>query len=113
MASPGTEDGTDETDTGAADCEQHTVACEDELVLDLSFQSPWNLTTGWIEMGGVRRHRFRSANGRQRLVLDLAGLPGRTLEIGIVVDRPFPRAGQPSNRLEATPRDEMINGNKG
>jgi hypothetical protein len=65
---------------------------ETELVLDLSFQSPWNLTTGWIEVGGVRRHRFRSANGPQRLVLEVGEVEGRELEVGIRVDRPFRRA---------------------
>jgi len=69
------------------------TAGETELVLDLSFQSPWNLTTGWIEVGGVRRHRFRSANGPQRLVLGVGGVPGPQLEVGIVVDRPFRRPG--------------------
>jgi hypothetical protein len=67
---------------------------ETELVLDLSFQSPWNLTTGWIEVGGARRHRFRSANGPQRLVLDVGDLSGAALEVGIRVDRPFRRPGQ-------------------
>jgi hypothetical protein len=66
---------------------------EGELVLDLSFQSPWNLTTGWIEVGGVRRQRFRGANGRQRLVLDVSDAPGRELEVAILVDRPFRRPG--------------------
>jgi hypothetical protein len=70
------------------------TAAESELILDLSFQSPWNLTTGWIEVGGVRRQRFRSANGRQRLVLDVGDAPGQELEVTILVDRPFRRPGQ-------------------
>jgi hypothetical protein len=75
------------------------TAKESELVLDLSCQSPWNLTTGWIEVGGVRLHRFRSANGRQRLVLDLGDIPGEEVEVAILVDRPFRRPDSPSREF--------------
>jgi hypothetical protein len=74
------------------------TAGETELVLDLSFQCPWNLTTGWVEVNGVRRHRFRGANGAQRLVIDVGEAAGQVLDVGLVVDRPFHRPEQPSNR---------------
>jgi len=62
---------------------------ENDLLLDLSFSHPTNLSTGFIEVNGRRMVRLRNVNGRRRMILPLGLFPGRVLVVRFVAERPF------------------------
>ena len=70
---------------------------EDGLILDVTFDHPRGMTTGRIEVEGGPVREVRAANGRQTVMLDIGALPGRTVRVRLVADRPFvPRRYDPS-----------------
>ena len=70
---------------------------EDGLILDLTFDDPRGMTRGRIEVEGGPAREVRAPNGRQTVMLDIGGVPGRTVGVRLVADRPFvPRQYDPS-----------------
>ena len=70
---------------------------EDGLILDVTFDHPRGMTTGRIEVEGGPVREVRAANGRQTVMLDIGAVPGRTVRVRLVADRPFvPRRYDPS-----------------
>jgi hypothetical protein len=64
-------------------------AGENDLLVDIAFSHPTNLTTGFIEVNGRRLVRIRNANGRRRMVLPIGSIPDRVLVVRFVAERPF------------------------
>jgi hypothetical protein len=62
---------------------------ENDLLLDMSFSHPTNLSTGFIEVNDRRMVRLRNVNGRRRMILPLGLIPGRVLVVRFVAERPF------------------------
>jgi hypothetical protein len=62
---------------------------ENDLLIDISFSHPTNLSTGFIEVNGRRLVRIRNANGRRRMILSVGSIPDRVLVVRFVAERPF------------------------
>jgi hypothetical protein len=74
------------------------VGGESGLALDMTLDSPSDETTVHIEAGGRTVRTLRGPNGRRREVVDIGGLPGRTVEARIVTERPFASTVRPAGR---------------
>jgi hypothetical protein len=68
------------------------------LAVDMTVDHPSGEASGRIEIGGRTVRAFRGPNGSRREVMDIAGVPGPTLDVRIVADHPFASPMIPAGR---------------